>query len=64
MKTEKTETVQIRLTPAEKKTFEDAANIAGVSLSAWVRERLRRAARHDLEDASQPIAFLADVKLE
>ena len=60
----RTETLQIRLTVAEEKTFEDAANVSGVSLSAWIRERLRRAARHDLEDAGQPIAFLADVTLE
>jgi uncharacterized protein (DUF1778 family) len=60
----KTETVQIRLSAAEKRSFEDAARIAGVSLSAWIRERLRRAARRDLEEAGHPIAFLTDVTLE
>lgn len=60
----KTKILKIRVSAAEKKAFEDAANLAGVSLSAWIRERLRRAARYDLEDAGQPIAFLADVTME
>ena len=47
-----------RLTEAEKQTFKDAADVAGLPLSTWVRERLRRAAVRELEEASRPIAFL------
>jgi hypothetical protein len=50
--------LQVRLMGPEKQAFEDAANLAGIALSAWVRERLRRAARKELEEAGHPIAFL------
>ena len=48
----------MRVSDAEKRSFEDAASIAGVSLSSWMRERLRRAAIRDLQDANCPIPFL------
>jgi hypothetical protein len=48
----------IRLSEGEKASFKDAADVAGISLSAWVRERLRHAAIRELESASKPIAFL------
>jgi hypothetical protein len=54
----KTELVKMRLSAAEKATFQEAANLAGIPLSAWMRERLRRVAVRELEDASMPIAFL------
>lgn len=54
----------IRLQAAEKEAFQDAAAYAGVPLSAWVRERLRRAAVRELEAASLPIAFLKDLRLD
>lgn len=50
--------LQIRLEPLEKKAFTDAAMLSGLGVSAWVRERLRRAAMKELEDAAMPIAFL------
>ena len=59
----KTDALEVRLNPKEKKAFRDAANIAGLPLSAWVRERLRRSATRELEEARQPIAFLEDVEL-
>jgi hypothetical protein len=43
---------------AEKQAFKDAAELAGLPLSTWVRERLRRAAREELEEAHRPVAFL------
>jgi hypothetical protein len=55
---EKSETVQIRVTTLEKAAFLEAAALAGLPLSAWVRERLRRAARMELESAGQPIPFV------
>jgi predicted HicB family RNase H-like nuclease len=54
----KTDNMLVRLQPTEKEAFQDAADIAGIPLSNWVRERLRRAAIRELEAASQPIAFL------
>jgi uncharacterized protein (DUF1778 family) len=54
----KSEFIKIRLDPEEKQAFQEAADFAGVSLSAWMRERLRRSARIELEDAGQQIPFL------
>lgn len=48
----------IRLEPEEKQAFEEAAELAGVPVSSWVRERLRRAARRELEEANRTIPFL------
>lgn len=54
----KTNMLRIRVSDTEKEAFENAATIAGISISAWARERLRRAAVRDLQDASRPIPFL------
>ncbi len=53
-----TESLDVRLTMAEKRAFQDAAEIAGTPLSVWVRERLRRIARSELEEANRPVAFM------
>jgi uncharacterized protein (DUF1778 family) len=50
--------LQIRLEPAEKEAFADAAALVGQSVSVWVRDQLRRAARQQLEEAGMPVAFL------
>lgn len=50
--------LDIRLEAGEKEAFKEAAEFAGIPLSAWVRERLRRAARRELEAAGRPIPFL------
>jgi uncharacterized protein (DUF1778 family) len=55
----KTERVEIRLGPEEKEAFQLAADQSGLSLSSWMRERLRRAARTDLEEAGLPVRFMA-----
>ena len=55
----KAEYLDIRLSATEKQAFRDAADLAGLDLSAWVRERLRKLARKELEAANQPVAFLA-----
>lgn len=52
------EDLLVKLKADEKEAFRDAADLAGVSLSSWVRERLRRMAIRELEEASRPIAFL------
>jgi hypothetical protein len=38
----------LRLGKQEKVVFKSAADLAGLDLSAWIRERLRRQARHEL----------------
>jgi hypothetical protein len=52
------EYLEVRVEAAEKQTFKDAADLAGIPVSTWVRERLRRAAIRELEEAARPIAFL------
>ena len=55
----KSEAVLLRLEPSEKEGFKAAAEIAGIDLSAWMRDkRLRREARRELEEAGQPIPFI------
>jgi len=44
--------------PREKQAFLLAASIAGIPLAIWMRERLRRAATRELEEAGRQIAFL------
>jgi len=56
--TGKEEYLELRLDAAEKQAFRDAATLAGMAVSVWVRERLRKAARRELEDAEKPVAFL------
>jgi uncharacterized protein (DUF1778 family) len=58
----KTDNILIRVQPEEKKAFQEAAEIAGIPLSAWIRERLRRATIYELEDAGKPILFLSKIK--
>ncbi|MFZ5453423.1 MAG: hypothetical protein ACOZF2_16315 [Thermodesulfobacteriota bacterium] len=53
----KTASVKIRLDPGEKSSFQKAANFAGLTFSAWVRERLRRVARLELEEAGEKVSF-------
>ncbi len=57
----KTVTIQVRLSVPEKLGFEQAAELAGIPLSAWVRERLRLTAIRELEGAGQRIPFIPEV---
>ena len=50
--------VQIRLNLAEKAGFVQAANLDGKKLSEWMRDRLRRMAREELEAHGQTVPFL------
>lgn len=54
----KSESLKLRIGPEEKQAFQDAADLAGVALSVWIRERLRQVARRELEEAGHNIAFL------
>ena len=54
----KGELLQVRVESKEKRGFSEAAEQSGIALSAWVRERLRAAARKELQDLSRPIPFM------
>jgi uncharacterized protein (DUF1778 family) len=51
--------LQVRVKATEKRAFHAAAELAGLDLSAWVRERLRALARKELEKAGQAVPFLS-----
>lgn len=59
----KEQVLQIRLTELEKQGFLEAAELAGIPLSSWVRERLRLAAIRDLESAGLQIPFVKPIKV-
>lgn len=50
--------LQVRLTQAERETLKIAATMAGLSVSAWLRDRLRRVARNELQSSGQKVPFL------
>jgi hypothetical protein len=50
--------LDMRLELAEKEGFRAAAELSGLDLSAWIRERLRQIARTELEQAGQEVPFL------
>ena len=54
----KTESVEVRMQSTEKQAFREAAQLAGIPLSAWIRERLRRTAIRELGEAGKQVAFL------
>lgn len=60
----KTSAMQIRVQSDEKRAFEAAAELAGIGLSAWVRERLRSAAIRELEGAGKRVPFIRPVPLK
>jgi uncharacterized protein (DUF1778 family) len=55
----KAELIQLRVNSAEKRAFTDAADLDGKKLSEWIRDRLRRLAREELEREGRPVAFLS-----
>ena len=50
--------LNIRVSESEKLAFERAAEIAGIPLSAWIRERLRGAALRELDNVREAVPFL------
>ena len=54
----KDKAVLLRLESKEKRGFLDASQLAGIPLSAWMRERLRWAASDELQKAGREIPFL------
>lgn len=59
----KSTNLDIRVTDAEKEGFELAAALAGISLSSWVRERLRLTAIRELESAGRRVPFVPEIPL-
>jgi uncharacterized protein (DUF1778 family) len=60
----KAELLQIRLSVSEKTTFSDAAELDGKNVSEWIRDRLRRVSRQELQEAGKTEAFLAGYAME
>lgn len=56
----KTGRLELRMTPAEKQAFQEAADLAGLTLSAWARVRLRRCAKSELQAEGRRVPFLAE----
>jgi antitoxin component of RelBE/YafQ-DinJ toxin-antitoxin module len=44
--------VIVRVDTSERQEFEDAAKIAGLDLSKWIRDRLKQAAKKEKKKAS------------
>lgn len=56
----KNETLRFRVSEQEKEAFQLAAEISGVALSAWIRERLRRSVCRELIEAGKKVPFLQE----
>ena len=54
----KTYYLKMRLTPDERLTFEECAEISGIPMAAWIRQRVRKAAVRELEGAGRAVTFL------
>ena len=61
--TPKDHVMQVRMSAAEKASFDLAADAAGISLSSWVRARLRTAALVELQLAGVKVPFVEAIKL-
>jgi len=59
----KSTNLDIRVSDSEKEGFELAAALAGISLSSWVRERLRLTAIRELESAGRRVPFVPEIPL-
>lgn len=54
-KADRTQSVSLRLRmfPEQEELIRQAAGLAGISISAWIRERLVRAARREVSQAAR-----------
>ena len=59
----KTEMLKVRVDSLEKEAFEEAAAIAGLRVSVWIRERLRLSAIRELESVGRKVPFVERVPL-
>lgn len=53
-----TEYLDVRLITSEKEAFREAAKVAGMPLSMWVRDRLRAASKRELIESGRDVPFL------
>ncbi len=60
----KSEMLKTRVSVSEKNAFQEAADLAGIPLSTWVRERLRHVAIRELEGAGIPVPFVRRVPMK
>jgi uncharacterized protein (DUF1778 family) len=58
-RTPKAVALNFRISSEEKAAFDRAAKIAGISLSSWIRERLRAASLRELDVVGELAPFLA-----
>jgi len=54
----------VRLTEDEEIAFQDAAKVAGISVSAWSRQHLRLAAIQELSRVGRRAVFLKNIPLK
>lgn len=54
----KTRYLQVRIDAQEKAAFDKAAETAGMDRSVWVRDRLRRVAKAELQKAGVEVPFI------
>ncbi|CAN5147913.1 hypothetical protein BH11PLA2_BH11PLA2_46310 [soil metagenome] len=54
----KGEVLQIRLSTQEKQAFARAAELDGKKVAEWIRDRLRRLSRAELEEHGEVAPFL------
>jgi uncharacterized protein (DUF1778 family) len=45
--------LRLRMFPEQEQLIRQAASLAGISISAWIRERLVRAARREVAEAGR-----------
>jgi hypothetical protein len=50
----------IRLSEKERQGIELAANLSGITMSAWARQKLRLSAAKELREFDRAIPFLTD----
>ena len=50
--------LDMRLDEREKEGFRAAAELSGLDMSSWIRERLRSVAWKELERAGKPVPFI------
>ena len=55
----KTGFIHLRVGEQEQQGFTEAAELAGLALSAWARERLRAVCRRELEENGRSVPFLS-----
>lgn len=54
--------VPLRLKATEREAFQKCADLSGISLSSWVRERLRLSAIRQLESAGISVPFVQPIE--